>query len=80
MHGIPWPLEILRGRSWGWEGGRGLSGTLSPPQNERENTSYDVATLQDEEGELSDFPGEPPAPFFCAPLVLLSLRLLQVET
>ncbi|XP_060001540.1 ankyrin repeat domain-containing protein 24 isoform X4 [Lagenorhynchus albirostris] len=26
-------------------------------QNERENTSYDVATLQDEEGELPDFPG-----------------------
>lgn len=30
------------------------------PQNERENTSYDVATLQDEEGELPDFAGEPP--------------------
>ncbi|XP_047388482.1 ankyrin repeat domain-containing protein 24 isoform X8 [Sciurus carolinensis] len=26
-------------------------------QSERENTSYDVATLQDEEGELLDFPG-----------------------
>lgn len=31
---------------------------IGPPQNERENTSYDVATLQDEEGELPDFPGE----------------------
>ncbi|ERE73456.1 ankycorbin-like protein [Cricetulus griseus] len=29
----------------------------TPVPNERENTSYDVATLQDEEGELPDFPG-----------------------
>lgn len=39
-------------------GGRMPTQTLGPPQNERENTSYDVATLQDEEGELPDFPGE----------------------
>uniref|UniRef100_G3T463 Ankyrin repeat domain 24 n=1 Tax=Loxodonta africana TaxID=9785 RepID=G3T463_LOXAF len=38
------------------EGDRTPSLALSHPQNERENTSYDVATLQDEEGELSDFP------------------------
>ncbi|CAK7293375.1 Ankyrin repeat domain-containing protein 24 [Vulpes lagopus] len=42
-------------------GGLGVRPELDPvpptPQNERENTSYDVATLQDEEGELSDFPG-----------------------
>lgn len=47
--------------------------TLGPPQNERENTSYDVATLQDEEGELPDFPGElspvpPQAPLPAWPL------------
>uniref|UniRef100_A0A8C9KST6 Ankyrin repeat domain 24 n=1 Tax=Panthera tigris altaica TaxID=74533 RepID=A0A8C9KST6_PANTA len=34
-----------------------LQSRLSLLENERENTSYDVATLQDEEGELSDFPG-----------------------
>lgn len=27
------------------------------PQNEKENTSYDIETLQDEEGELLEFPG-----------------------
>lgn len=47
----------------------------SHPQNERENTSYDVATLQDEEGELPDFPGEPPArSSFQAPLPMWSLE------
>ncbi|XP_070321067.1 ankyrin repeat domain-containing protein 24 isoform X11 [Odocoileus virginianus] len=34
-----------------------LQSRLSLLENERENTSYDVATLQDEEGELSEFPG-----------------------
>ncbi|XP_043767873.1 ankyrin repeat domain-containing protein 24 isoform X10 [Cervus elaphus] len=34
-----------------------LQSRLSLLENERENTSYDVATLQDEEGELPDFPG-----------------------
>ncbi|KAF0887316.1 ANR24 protein, partial [Crocuta crocuta] len=34
-----------------------LQSRLSLLENERENTSYDVSTLQDEEGELSDFPG-----------------------
>lgn len=32
-----------------------LQSRLSLLENERENTSYDVATLQDEEGELPDF-------------------------
>lgn len=53
------------GRHGGWREGKTPSRTLiTPPrhQNERENTSYDVATLQDEEGELPDLPGElPPA-------------------
>lgn len=34
-----------------------LQSRLSLLENERENTSYDVATLQDEEGEMPDFPG-----------------------
>lgn len=52
----------------GLEGGQDLKPNPgSPPrQNERENTSYDVATLQDEEGELPDFPGET-APAFPLP-------------
>lgn len=46
--GVPWGVRAgPQDRHW------------APFQNERENTSYDVATLQDEEGELPDFPGEP---------------------
>ena len=45
-------------------GGRaGPQAESCAPQNERENTSYDVATLQDEEGELPEFPGETPPAF-----------------
>lgn len=54
------------GETRGLEGGQDLKlnpGSPAPPQNERENTSYDVATLQDEEGELSEFPGETPPAF-----------------
>lgn len=47
--GVPWGVRAgPQDRHW------------APFQNERENTSYDVATLQDEEGELPDFPGELP--------------------
>lgn len=46
--GVPWGVRAgPQDRHW------------APFQNERENTSCDVATLQDEEGELPDFPGEP---------------------
>lgn len=46
-----------------WVGGQDPK--LDPPhsQSERENTSYDVATLQDEEGELPEFSGEAPPTF-----------------
>ncbi|OWK50863.1 Ankyrin repeat domain-containing protein 24 [Lonchura striata] len=37
-------------------GHRGITSTLHP-QNEKENTSYDIETLQDEEGEPLEFPG-----------------------
>ncbi|KAF4787621.1 ankyrin repeat domain 24 [Turdus rufiventris] len=37
-------------------GDRGVTSTLHP-QNEKENTSYDIETLQDEEGEPLEFPG-----------------------
>ncbi|NWX57596.1 ANR24 protein, partial [Promerops cafer] len=37
-------------------GDRGVSSTLHP-QNEKENTSYDIETLQDEEGDPLEFPG-----------------------
>uniref|UniRef100_A0ABM5EM40 Ankyrin repeat domain-containing protein 24 isoform X4 n=1 Tax=Pogona vitticeps TaxID=103695 RepID=A0ABM5EM40_9SAUR len=40
-------LEVLRSR---------LS-SAEVVENEKENTSYDIETLQDEEGELLDFPG-----------------------
>ncbi|XP_060641176.2 ankyrin repeat domain-containing protein 24 isoform X2 [Anolis sagrei] len=34
-----------------------LRSRLSSLENEKENTSYDIETLQDEEGELMEFPG-----------------------
>lgn len=34
-----------------------LTSCLCLPQNEKENTSYDIDTLQDEEGDLLEFPG-----------------------
>ncbi|XP_062815609.1 ankyrin repeat domain-containing protein 24 isoform X2 [Anolis carolinensis] len=34
-----------------------LRSRLSSLENEKENTSYDIETLQDEEGELLEFPG-----------------------
>lgn len=69
----PVPSRFL-GAGPGAGTGIGPKPAPSPPQNERENTSYDVATLQDEEGELSDFPGEPPPPSsLCAPLSTLFL-------
>ncbi|NWW13613.1 ANR24 protein, partial [Oreocharis arfaki] len=37
-------------------GDRGVTSTLHP-QNEKENTSYDIETLQDEEGDPLEFPG-----------------------
>ncbi|NXY25518.1 ANR24 protein, partial [Atrichornis clamosus] len=37
-------------------GGQGVTSTLHP-QNEKENTSYDIETLQDEEGDPLEFPG-----------------------
>ncbi|NXM89956.1 ANR24 protein, partial [Oenanthe oenanthe] len=37
-------------------GDGGVTSTLHP-QNEKENTSYDIETLQDEEGEPLEFPG-----------------------
>lgn len=37
-------------------GDKGVTSTLHP-QNEKENTSYDIETLQDEEGEPLEFPG-----------------------
>ena len=53
--------HTLTGETWGLEGGQDLKLNPAPPsKNERENTSYDVATLQDEEGELPEFPGETP--------------------
>lgn len=55
--------RFLGGGPWGWRGTGPQAGCCPLPQNERENTSYDVATLQDEEGELPDVPGEPcPSP------------------
>lgn len=78
---LPWshiPDSIYNRRYWGYDhthggytGAGGRAGPQAEPwfpprQNERENTSYDVATLQDEEGELPDFPGET-APAFPLP-------------
>lgn len=37
-------------------GHKGVTSTLHP-QNEKENTSYDIETLQDEEGDPLEFPG-----------------------
>ncbi|CAI5799161.1 repeat domain-containing 24 [Podarcis lilfordi] len=48
-----------------------LRSRLSSVENEKENTSYDIETLQDEEGDLLEFPGAE---------LLLSKKSLSVST
>uniref|UniRef100_K7FU82 Ankyrin repeat domain 24 n=1 Tax=Pelodiscus sinensis TaxID=13735 RepID=K7FU82_PELSI len=65
LHVVPSPVcllthTLLEGREW-LRGavalGRSLTPCLRVPQTEKENTSYDIDTLQDEEGDLLEFPG-----------------------
>ncbi|KAG6934847.1 ankyrin repeat domain 24, partial [Chelydra serpentina] len=59
---------VISGWGWGWWS---LTLCRSVPQNEKENTSYDVDTLQDEEGDLLEFPGAE---------LLLSKKTLSLST